>query len=105
MITRKYEMELIKALVDDERCSGCTLCVKTCPYDAITMENGIAKVDDVRCRGCGTCSSVCLSNAIALRYYRDEQLEAYIDSLLASEEAVAETSASEKASVKEGVGG
>lgn len=100
MITRKYEMELIKALVDEERCSGCTLCVKTCPYDAITMEEGVAKVDEVRCRGCGTCTSVCLSNAIALRYYRDEQMEAYIDALLAPEETV-----TEKAVAEEQVGG
>ncbi|MFX1521709.1 MAG: 4Fe-4S binding protein, partial [Promethearchaeota archaeon] len=71
----------------------------------ITMdENNIAKVDEVRCRGCGTCSSVCLSNAITLRYYRDEQLEAYIDALLA-EGTVTEPSVSEKASVKEGAGG
>jgi len=98
LITRKYEMELIKAIVDDERCSSCTLCVLSCPYDAITMdENGIAKVNEVRCRGCGTCSSVCLSSAITLRYYRDGQLEAYIDALLAQDVVTEKVAAEEEA--------
>ena len=98
LITRKYEMELIKAIVDDERCSSCTLCVLSCPYDAITMdESGIAKVNEVRCRGCGTCSSVCLSSAITLRYYRDGQLEAYIDALLAQDVVTEKVAAEEEA--------
>jgi heterodisulfide reductase subunit A len=59
-------------------------------------ENGIAQVNEVRCRGCGTCSSVCLSNAITLRYYRDEQLEAFIDALLAPEKVVTEKVAAEE---------
>lgn len=47
-------------------CIGFGTCVSVCKFDAIHLENGIAKVDEERCVGCGACVSVCPKNVIRL---------------------------------------
>ena len=79
----KYVIELIRAVVDLDRCSRCGECIEVCPYNALSFnEHGELVVSEVACRGCGTCAATCRSNSITLRYYRDEQFESYIDALL-----------------------
>lgn len=39
-------------------------CVRTCNYDAIRIENGVAKIDRVKCVGCGACTKVCPNKII-----------------------------------------
>ena len=46
-----------------EKCKGCTKCVKSCPFEAITMENKIAVIGSA-CTGCGQCAEVCPFHAI-----------------------------------------
>lgn len=40
-------------------CLGFGSCVKVCKYDAISIENGVAKVDEDRCVGCMACAAAC----------------------------------------------
>jgi Na+-translocating ferredoxin:NAD+ oxidoreductase RNF subunit RnfB len=47
-------------------CLGFGSCVAACAFDAIYMENGVAKVDERLCTGCGACASVCPRNVITL---------------------------------------
>lgn len=76
----QYDMELIKANVDEDRCSKCQLCPSVCPFGAITMTaEGYAHVNEVLCRGCGNCVSICPSIAIDLRNYKEDQYLAMID--------------------------
>lgn len=61
----------------EEKCVGCTLCVKACPFAAITMEEKpgeegpkkkkIAVIDLDKCTLCGACVPVCKFDAIELR--------------------------------------
>ncbi|MBC3900006.1 electron transfer flavoprotein subunit alpha [Acetobacterium malicum] len=46
-----------------EKCKGCSICVKCCPFSAIDMENKIAVIGDA-CTGCGVCVDECPFDAI-----------------------------------------
>jgi predicted aldo/keto reductase-like oxidoreductase len=47
-------------------CKGCGTCVKTCPNNALSLENGKAVVDRKLCILCGYCNPVCPEFAIRL---------------------------------------
>ncbi|HOK41618.1 MAG TPA: electron transfer flavoprotein subunit alpha [bacterium] len=52
--------------VINEKCKGCSLCVKQCPYDAITMVDRIAVINLDKCTLCGACVQACKFNAIII---------------------------------------
>ena len=56
-----------KAFVDAGICTGCGVCVDTCPTQAIAMEDNIAKVDIDKCTGCGICVDSCPVQAISMK--------------------------------------
>ena len=47
-------------------CLGFGNCVKACPFDAIHIENGIARVDRRTCKACGKCVAACPKHLIEL---------------------------------------
>lgn len=65
-------MASIKVL--EEKCSGCTLCVKACPFGAIKMverpdhpkKQKLAVIDLDKCNFCGACVNACKFLAIML---------------------------------------
>lgn len=50
--------------VDDEKCTGCGLCVESCLPGAISLSEGVARIDKTRCTGCQACLDVCRQGAI-----------------------------------------
>jgi len=70
---------MIQILLD--RCAGCTLCVKACPFGAIHMANRKAVIDMAKCTLCGACVAVCKFKAIQLDKAAGEKkdLSAYKD--------------------------
>ncbi len=47
-------------------CLGLGDCLKVCPFDAIILEENVAKIDPDRCIGCGKCIPACPRNALEL---------------------------------------
>ena len=56
-------------------CTGCEVCVKVCPYNAISKnENGEIEITQVLCKGCGVCGATCTQHAIVIRHFTDQQI-------------------------------
>lgn len=51
-------------------CLGLGTCKNVCPFDAITVENGLAKVNPEKCTACGNCITSCPKNIITLAPYK-----------------------------------
>ena len=45
-------------------CIGCGICEKVCPFDAVKVENNLARIDTSKCMVCGLCAQKCPTNAI-----------------------------------------
>ncbi len=45
--------------LDEEKCRGCTNCIKRCPTEAIRVRKGKARIIKERCIDCGECIRVC----------------------------------------------
>lgn len=55
------------AVIDEDWCIGCTLCIQACPTDAILGANKLMHtVMAVHCTGCELCIPVCPVDCIAL---------------------------------------
>ena len=52
--------------VDDVLCNGCEDCIKSCQFDALSMDNMLATVNNIRCVGCGVCVIACSTGALGL---------------------------------------
>ncbi len=76
-----------------EKCAGCELCVKCCPFKAITMVDypcwdqgkkvtrSVASVNNGLCQGCGCCVVNCRSNALELLGFTNNQILEEVDAL------------------------
>ncbi len=55
-------------------CLGLGSCVDVCAFDAITIEDGIAKIDPEKCEGCGKCIEICPKNVIQMVPYNQQTI-------------------------------
>jgi heterodisulfide reductase subunit A len=79
-------LEPFTASIDKERCSGCLICVETCPFTAIEtiQHNGrtVSQVNEIICKGCGTCVAACPSCAACQLGFTNQQIYAEINGIL-----------------------
>ncbi|MGA2461586.1 MAG: CoB--CoM heterodisulfide reductase iron-sulfur subunit A family protein [Candidatus Bathyarchaeia archaeon] len=86
LIDRKeVELEPTVALIDEESCSGCKICVGLCPYNAITFDStkNVAEITVALCKGCGVCVASCPSGAIEQQNFTNRQLLAEVEAICA----------------------
>jgi electron transport complex protein RnfB len=58
-------------------CIACQKCVKACKFDAIHVENNIAKIDYEKCVNCMMCAEVCPTKTIYANFA--DRKKAFID--------------------------
>ncbi len=63
-------------LIDQERCSGCGLCVEDCIDHNIKIVDGKAKVQ-YKCLQCGHCVAICPQRAVSIPEYDMDDLDSY----------------------------
>jgi len=85
MAKGKVTVEAITSKLIPDNCTGCQMCAKVCPFNAITEVPERKKVEliEAACSGCGTCSAECPFSAITMRHFTDAQLFAQIDAATA----------------------
>ncbi len=84
----KVEIEPITAVIDEDLCGGCKVCLDLCPYSAIAFisrdtTTGVARVNEALCKGCGVCVAACPSGAAQAQHFSDQQILAEVEGILA----------------------
>ena len=59
-------------LACDYGCLGYGDCQDACPFDAISIREGLPQIDIARCTGCGNCVEACPRNLISLQVLDEE---------------------------------
>lgn len=64
-----------RALIDAERCTGCSVCSEVCRFGAVRAaregSSTVPEVDATTCEGCGVCVDSCSNQAISLNAQAD----------------------------------
>jgi heterodisulfide reductase subunit A len=83
MAKGKVTVEAITPISYPEKCNACGLCVKVCPYNAITLNKALKRIEliEAACGGCGTCAAECPFGALTQKHFTDEQIIAQIDAV------------------------
>ncbi|HHX64577.1 MAG TPA: hydrogenase iron-sulfur subunit [Chloroflexi bacterium] len=75
-----YEAPGASAVSDETLCSGCAVCVRSCPYEAIERvaldgtDRMVAQVNPNLCQRCGVCVAACPTGAMSLESTSDREL-------------------------------
>ena len=64
-------------VLEEDKCCGCTNCIKRCPTEAIRVRDGKAHIITERCIDCGECIRVCPHHAQKARSDSIEDIEKF----------------------------
>lgn len=73
-LKEKQRIRIGMAMINENNCNQCGLCIETCPVHAITKINGKTVLDTSRCIGCGACRNVCKFNAIDVYTIKEQRV-------------------------------
>jgi heterodisulfide reductase subunit A len=81
---KEISAEPMVVAIDEDMCSGCKLCVITCPYEAreFDEEKNIVKINEALCMGCGCCVAACPSGASQQKNLVEKQLLKMVEAIL-----------------------
>lgn len=79
MAAGKYVIQPYFASVDEPLCGGCGVCVPLCPFNAINLEEKVARINEALCKGCGVCAAGCPATAIRANHFTNEQILSQIE--------------------------
>lgn len=64
----KYLKDVVTLELDQNKCTGCGMCMEVCPHAVFAVENRKAAiVDRDACMECGACAENCPASAISVR--------------------------------------
>jgi NADPH-dependent glutamate synthase beta subunit-like oxidoreductase/ActR/RegA family two-component response regulator/NAD-dependent dihydropyrimidine dehydrogenase PreA subunit len=70
-VAMELQPEISPIEVNQERCSGCGICLALCVYNAPRLVKSDNKrtvvIDEFKCKRCGVCASACPSEAITIK--------------------------------------
>jgi MinD superfamily P-loop ATPase len=70
-VAMELQPEISPIEVSQERCSGCSICLALCAYNAPRLVKSDNKrtvvIDEFKCKRCGVCASACPSGAITIK--------------------------------------
>ncbi|MDZ7860087.1 MAG: DUF362 domain-containing protein [Candidatus Krumholzibacteriota bacterium] len=60
----------LKLIVDPSVCTGCRLCQRSCPVEAISYQDGVCGINNNKCITCMCCHELCPEDAIEIKMSR-----------------------------------
>ncbi|UCG92963.1 MAG: hydrogenase iron-sulfur subunit [candidate division WOR-3 bacterium] len=78
----KIETKQPNAVINEDLCSICRMCIGTCPYGALSIVEEKLKVNEELCMGCGICSITCPVYASQLELFNPQGLSHQIRTLI-----------------------
>ena len=68
-LTTPDKIKLIEgvAVVNEEKCNGCSICLRPGHCTAIEISNGKAYINEDKCLGCSICTTICPQGALGMR--------------------------------------
>jgi ferredoxin len=68
MMYQIYLRDVVTLHLDEERCTGCGMCLEVCPHAVLIKFNGRVRVEERdACMECGACARNCPVEAITVR--------------------------------------
>lgn len=63
-----YLKDVVTLELDQQKCTGCGVCLMVCPHAVLGMNNGYAKIENQdACMECGACAQNCPVDVVRVR--------------------------------------
>lgn len=64
----KYVKDVVTLHLDQDKCTGCGVCLDVCPQGVLVRQNGKVRIEERDlCMECGACAKNCAAAAVTVR--------------------------------------